>query len=377
MLYRYIILIILAITVLRAKDDTFAKRVSALEGRHFILGFMQNEIEGPLDSLILDVFITSRDVTNVTIEDPHTGIRTLTTAPNKIHSVRMSPYLENKESEIIRKNLFVIKSEKPISVFTFNSRKVTSDSYTAVPVSRWGTEYVAITMPNDQYAMQSGMDSIKNAQPRRSQFLLLSAYDSTWITYTPTTMTDKGKSAGVERKVLLMKGDCYLVQSYKYPMGQGDLSGTIIKGNKPFGVISGHVRTSVPQGMPNPLDSKDHLADMLMPVPNWGTKFATAPFGLNTTGDYFKVTAYYENTVLNYYNADGSGTVPLDSPGDYAKIESVNYPTYWESNKPVQLAQLMMHNGYYGDTEYDPSLVTIPPVEQYIQKVTICTQGHD
>lgn len=375
---RYIILLIMATAALQANDDTFAKRISALEGRHFILGFMQNEIEGPLDSLILDVFITSREVTEVTIEDPYYGTKTITTVPNQIHTIRMSPSLENKESEIVKRNmLFVIKSEKPVSVFCFNSRRVTSDSYTAVPVSRWGTEYVIISMPNDQYAAQAGTDSVKNAKPRRSEFLIMSAYDSTFITFTPTTTTDKGKSGGIERKIMLMKGECYLVQSYKFAMGMGDLSGTIVKGNKPFGVISGHVRTSVPQGMPNPLDSKDHLADMLMPVNNWGTKFATAPFGLNSTGDFFKITSYYPETNVSYYTTEGSGSVNLSSPGDFAEFKDINSAAYWVSDKPVQLAQLMMHNGYFGDTEYDPSLVTIPPVEQYIQKVTVCTQGHD
>lgn len=377
MIIRYIILIIIASASLFAKDDTFLKRVSALEGRNFLLGFMQNEIDDQADTLILAVFITSRESTPVTIEDQYSGIRYLTTIPNQVHAVRMNVFLESKESEIVRRNLIQVKSEKPVSVFAFCSRRVTSDSYTVVPVSRWGTEYVVVSMPNDQYAAQSGMDSLKNAIPRRSQFMLMAAYDSTYITYTPTVTTDKGKIGGTEQKIMLRKGECYLVQSYKYPMGQGDLTGTIVKGSKPFGILSGHVRTSAPQGMPNPLDSKDHLIDMLMPVPNWGKEFATAPFMLNNTGDYFKVTSFYPNTNVSYYSQTGSGSFLLKSPGDYAGIPDINSAAHWIADKPVQLAQIMMHNGYYGDTEYDPSLVTIPPVEQYIQKVTVCTQGHD
>lgn len=271
----------------------------------------------------------------------------------------MSQYLENKESEIIRRNLVSIKSIKPVSVFVINSRRNSSESYTAVPISKWGKEYVVMSMPNDQYAIQAGTDSIKNAQPRRSQFLVMAAYDSTLISYTPTTMTDKGKSAGVERSVMLMKGDCYLVKSYKFPMGQGDLTGTIIKGDKPFGVLSGHVRTGAPQGMPIPLNSKNHIVEMLMPVESWGKEFITVPFGVNVTGDFIKITSYYPNTNITYTIDNVQKTKLLEKPGDFAAFENINVPVYWQADKPVQLAQIMMHNGYFGDTEYDPAMAVV------------------
>lgn len=40
---------------------------------HYMLGFMQNEIEGPIDSLYLIVYLTSKEATEVTIEDMYSG----------------------------------------------------------------------------------------------------------------------------------------------------------------------------------------------------------------------------------------------------------------------------------------------------------------
>ncbi len=372
--------LLLAATALNSQDATFVKRISALEGRHFLLGFMQNEIEECTTDVFTRVFVTSRDTTLFTVTDKFSGTQSFTVLPDQVVTVIIDNNIINSTSEKAKDYTIEITSEKPVSVFAFCSRYLTSDSYTAVPISRWGTEYVVVSMPNDQYAARvEGYDSTEAKKPRRSEFMLLAATDGTEIAFTPTVNTDEGVAAGVEKKITLNKGQCYLVKSAGYPMGGGDLSGTIITGNKPFGVLSGHVRTAVRQGLGHPKDSKDHLIDMLMPVPNWGQKFATACFGINDkVGDYFKLTSYYDNTVVNYSSESGSGTLTMAKGGESAVVFGIYTPAYWESNKPVQLSQIMMHGGGNNEsTFYDPSLVTIPPVEQYIQKVTITTQGND
>ncbi len=377
---KYILAFLLTTSVLTSQDDTFVKRISALEGRHFMIGFMQNEINESTTPQITEVFITSTDTTKVTLYDIYTGNRTFTAIPNKVYTFIMDNRIIDTESEAFKNFGIEITSEKPVTVFAFCSRKQSSDSYNAVPISRWGNEYVVISLPNDQYASEGveGLDSLQCKMPRRSEFMLLSATDGTEISFTPTVDTDRGVKAGTTKKITLNKGQCYLVKSAAYVMGYGDLSGTIVRGNQPFGVLSGHMRTSLPQGLSNPKDSKDHLIDMLMPVSFWGKTFATSPFEVNSTGDYFKIVARESGThVTCYMTKSAPVSYTLPDSGSYVGIPNINKPAYWVADKPIQLGQLMMHNGGNTDTRYDPSLVTMPAVDQYIQKVTIITQGND
>ncbi len=379
-LFKYILGLILATTVVYSQDDTFVKRISALEGRHFIIGFMQNEITEVNNNHVVQIFVVSRDTTEVTIEDQYYGKVTITALPDQVYMFRRDTRLVVTESEAFLYNVVDLTSEQPVSVFAFCSRTQSSDSYNAVPVSRWGKDYVVMSFPNDQYASgtSENLDSTQRKIPRCSEFMLLAAYDSTIITFTPKVNTYRGRIAGKSQNIRLAKGQCYLVKSDKYAMGEGDLSGTIITGSKPFGVLSGHVRTAIPHGMKSPYDSKNHLIEMLMPVPYWGQRFATAPYGMTKSGtDCFKITAYYDNTVVKYASGNGSATLERLNAGECAVVSDIYTPAYWESTKPVQLGQMIMHQQTNDVTNYDPALAIIPPIEQFIQKVTISTQGND
>ncbi|MGA2298353.1 MAG: IgGFc-binding protein, partial [FCB group bacterium] len=364
---------------------------SAFEGKHFFVGFMQNEIDRSEGKIQLQIYITSTLPGNAYLFCP--GIMDLKypLIPNKVLRIDCPLQVEDRTDEIPLKDAIEITSDVPIVVYSFNSQDVTSDAYTAIPVPNWGNEYVIISMPNDQYAMnpdEDGTDSTRfdysRAYPRSSEFMVIAAYDGTTIQFQPKAVTLGGKQTYKSYTQVLNQGQCYLVQSFLSPRGTADLSGTIVTSDKPIGVISGHVRTAIPQNPP-PMNSKNHLCEMLPPTTAWGKEFISVPFGTNDDGDWFKVAAILPNTIVTYQNTQGiTQYIVLNNPGDVASVFYVPNATVWQSNNPIEIGQFMMHKfdgsdyyGDYNDTYFDPSFVILSPTENFVSHIIFETCGNN
>ncbi len=362
-----------------ALADFPVPKASAYSGRHFFVGFMQNEIVGGSQSgdLLLRIFVTSIAPANITVKFPGSTPVTHKLGLNDVKEIIVDPSLENRNSELITDKLIEISSDIPVSCFAFSSKQTTSDAYSVIPVSRWGTEHVAICFPNDQYddTERFNLDSLTRYEPRSSEFLVVAAYDSTLIEFAPTAPTRNGISPGVNTKVLLNKGKCYLVQAAKSPRGKNDLTGTIVKSNKPVGFLSGHMRSAVLQGIKYPFDSKDHLVEMLPPTHAWGKEFYSIPFDLNRNGDLFRITSIKPYTIVYKETASGVEEIYLNTPGAFYEAVRVNEPVHWKATEPIQICQYMTHYGTEaGDNQdYDPAMVVLPPVEQYVQYINFLT----
>ena len=96
-----------------------------------------------------------------------------------------------------------------------------------------------------------------------------------------------------------------------------------------------------------------------------------------------KVITRDDSTNIEYFVHETEGEFTtyskfIDKGGSCFEIEA-NKPIYWKSDKPILVNQLMMHKGIVNDTiqeslYYDPSLVTLAPIEQFIESVTFATQ---
>ncbi len=371
---------ILVLFVIFCNKALTSSKVSAFEGTHFFVGFMQNEIaiDPRYGGLHLIVFIVTSTTTDITVIFPkdsiiqYNGIK-----PNQILKFEAPLSIENYESEVVQNKLIEIISSAPIVVYGFSTQYLTSDAYTAIPVEKWGTEYVVMSYPNDQYLQWDNLDpldSIYKVTPRQSEFLIMSAYDNTTVTFYPKAITARGGQVGQPQKVVLNRGQCYLVKSYPFPKGYGDLTGTIVRGDKPFGVLSGHVRTAVPQNLVPRWDSKNHLVEMLMPTNAWGREFITVPFKANAFGDLIRITGIFPNTVVTMEYDNQRVDIPIDYSKNFVDIPYIATPVRWISNNPIQVAQFPMHSGTDGDSpNFDPAMVIVPPVEQFVNRTNFQT----
>lgn len=382
---KYFIIYILTLIVINFELCFSQNQYSSYEGTHFFVGFMQNEItiDPRYGGLHLKLFIFPSSTTDITVIFPNDSVLNFTNvSPSKNLEIDVPIIFENYESEVVRKKAIEIISTNPILVYGFSTQYLTSDAYTAIPVEKWGKEYVVISIANDQYntasdAFLDPADSLYRKTPRQSEFLLIAAYDSTNITFYPRSLTEKGAQIGYPKNVMLHKGQTYLVKSYPFPKGFGDLSGTLIRGDKPFGVLSGHVRTAIPQNLVPKWDSKNHLCEMLMPTLSWGREFITVPFGTSPYGDLIKITSYFPNTTITSISESGTQTYVLNGNYDVLEIPFVAEPRKWISDKPIQMAQFIMHSGTEWDSpNYDPAMTLVPPIEQFVTNVTFQTPAN-
>ncbi len=355
--------------------------VSAYEGKHFHIGFMQNEIEDlPLKTL--QIFIVSNYPSDIVVKVPNQVDKMYSMQSNSVLNVPITNDMEIIENEVIVRKSIEIESTVPVLVYVFNSKETTSDCFTAVPISQWGYEYVVMSFQNDQYVSTFNyyMDRWGSADsslltPRKSEFLILASENDTRVEIIPKSVTQSLRQKDMPFYVTLNDGDCFLVQSYDFPITYGDLTGSIIRSDKPIGVISGHVRTAIPQLMSDyQWESKDHLATMLTPTSSWGRKFYSVPYGIHDGGDLFRITANYQNTLVTIETTDTVINKLLFQPGDFAQFPNIKTPAIWTSNNPIQIGQYMMRIGGDDDAyNYDPSLVILPPAEQFVQKMIFQT----
>jgi hypothetical protein len=367
--------------IMLSSQKLISQKTSSFEGQHFFVSFMQNEtrILYPGVGIELQIFIATNDPAVVNVNIPTISNTNYNINKDGILTLDMKAISELRQSETILRKGIEISSDVPVSVYVFSSQDRTSDLYAAIPVPFWGTEYVAVSFPNDQYIQPyyNEIDSLQNFEPRQSEFEIMAAYDSTSIDIIPAAITELGKQVGRTYSIMLNKGECYLVKSYKASIGLGDLSGSIVRGNKPFGFLSGHVRTAIPNTLGNPMNSKNHLVEMLSPTSSWGKRYVSVPFGTNKKGDFFKVLNIKPNTTVTLTTNSMQKIVTLTDPGSFATFSKINEPAVWQSDEPVEISQSMMHTeDEFIPILYDPCLVMLPPAEQYVNKILFQTPGN-
>jgi hypothetical protein len=344
-----------------------ANGISSYAGRYFLIGFMQNELIVLPGGIRLTVHISTIRPTTVRIAGPITGpSQYLQLAGDTVVELRFpADKLEMFESEKIQSRSIEIESDQPISVSGISSQSLSTDGYSAIPVSKWGREYVIHSWPNDIYMHD---DEPQGKIPRSSEFMIIASEDNTVIEFAPRSRTSGQIQPGESTIITLNKGQCYLVKSDTLPSGEGDLSGTIVRGDKPIGVFSGHLRSAIPLGLTE-FDSKNHLIEMLYPTEQWGSSFITVPFTNDGTGDFFRIHCIAPNTKVTVKGWNINQTFTLSNPGDFRTLSFIRDPLQIESDKPISIAQYMTSSFSSNERlqNFDPCMMLIPSTEKSIK----------
>ena len=381
---KFVLLFLIISNILLAQST---QKPSLYEGRHFIVGFMQNEVRTMnATPKSFKIYITSNKLANVNIILPNGNIYTTVVVPKSYSVYNVDAIFEVTASEQIERKAIEITSDVPISVNCYSSQYQTSDIFAAIPVSQLGLDYYAVSMPSDYYA-QENLDSynaLYNSQiadkfqilPRSGEFLIIGTQDNTIVRITPSAVTQSTRQAGQQFQVNLNKGQTYLVKSLanmQYNLiGTNDLTGSRINSSKPVAVISGHMRSSVLQNRFD-FDSKDHLAEMLPPVTAWGILYYSTQFSPSISSMY-KIVASQPNTVVDVTANFSTTSLSFTNAGDYKSITTVQTPAIWQSNKPIMVSQFMARLGGSNENDNsDPAIVILPPADQYIQNVNFVT----
>ncbi len=268
-------------------------------------------------------------------------------------------------SESIQEKAIHLVSDQPLNVYALNWSPNSSEVALIYPSNSIGNEYYTMC-----YTPHIDGNGINTGSGRNSEFLIVASTDNTVVSITTTKVTDKGKAANTPYSITLNQGEVYQVQSENLPIpawpGQGDLTGSYIKSEKPIAVFSGSLSTTVPGDAS--VSAWDHLYEQMPPLQTWGRKFVAVPLK-SRREDTYRVLAAEDNTTVRI----GSNSPVVINKGKYYEFMlSYTTPSLIESDKPVLLAQFSNSNSVdktFTGGDGDPFLVIVSPVNQTREKV--------
>lgn len=268
-------------------------------------------------------------------------------------------------SESIQEKAIHLTSDNPMNIYALNYTPNSADVALIFPTSALGKEYYAICYePRVHETAQGGYGNGRN-----SEFLIVATEDSTMVTIVPTKVTDQMKPAHVPFQIKLNKGEVYQVQSMNRNnlTGQGDLSGSNIRSDKPVAFFSGSLSTTIPAT--SGVSAWDHLYEQIPPIQAWGNQFMAVPLK-SRQRDTYRIFAAYDNTMVKV----GNDTYLLLNKGDYKEFMlEYSDPRIVDSTKPILLVQYS--NSQSVDASFtggngDPFMIIVSPLNQTKQNVT-------
>ncbi len=330
--------------------------VKGPQGREFWICFMKNHNDPERMTretmLNLELFITSEKNAEVRIDiDSLAFHETIWVKSGQVVKVKLSPLAVLNDSEVIKKGMAVrVRSDEDITVYGLNRRKLTTDTFLALPLSVIGKEYLAMC-----YDVSVGL---------MSQFAIVASRDSTKVEIIPSVVTRGGKQAGDTINIILNRGDSYLVSAENLPYAENkcDLTGSYVRADKAISFFSGHECAYVPSDV----IACNHLVEQLPPTNAWGKKYYLS--ALQKRSKYaFRVLAKEDESKI-FRNGKLIGTL---NKGQF--LERISSEEEFISSSKAILVSQYAHGFAGGDSIGDPMMLLISPADQYLNKYRFVT----
>ncbi len=148
------------------------------------------------------------------------------------------------------------------------------------------------------------------------------------------------------------------------PVGDEDLTGTLVTASAPVAVFAGHDCALVP----NDRYACDHLEEQMFPVEALGRRYVVARTPpANTEPDLVRIVATRANTRVTFEPASAHAEVTLTSAGDHMEFEQRESLTV-TGTEPLLVAQFLVGGDYdparLSIGRGDPDMVLAVPVDQ-------------
>lgn len=298
-----------------------------------------------------------------------------TVTANQATTVQISPAIYqvyNSQADGVNngKGIHII-SEKPIVVYAHILNAARSGSTLVFPTNVLGKEYIALGytqfIQNPNSATQAG----------RSQITVVATEDNTTVELNlkANSYVAPVKLAGTAYTVSLNKGDVYQIQSLT------DLTGSTIRSIstagstcKPIAVFTGSTWTGFCSPNITSGNGGDNLFQQVFPSNAWGRNYITAPFA-RKQADAYRIIVKDPTTVVTL-NGNVLNPNTLNQ-GSYYDFNS-NQANIISSDKPILVVQYMTSQSCDGQGGIgDPEIITINPLEQTINNVTVVSARRD
>jgi CUB/sushi domain-containing protein len=302
---------------------------------------------------IVHVNVTSPKFQNPSLNEHFTITRGI------VHRIQVDQHFRLNQTERSSKGIY-ISADEEVVVYGVNREVWSDDAYLALPTDVLGKEYYTISYSPSYYYCEFAVIGVRD---HTRVHIKLPNHPNISVNFNNHTYHQNQWI-----NVTINRFSTLQINSV------GDLTGTHIIASKHVGVISGNKKAVV--GSTG--TSRDHLTEMLLPVQAWGKNFATVPIPDREVGDIFKFVASKDNTHVDV-NGVIDGTPFTDHfvmrhAGDHVqKMYSSKLYSHVVSDNPIAVYQFSVTQNKSRNDEADPSLITVPPIEQYAADYTFTT----
>lgn len=369
-------------------------------GSDFYIGFFEN-VPNPSPSLHIFVSTTETEGANFTVESSHPSAiaagypLTLSVQYGEVVQINVPDGLTVLSSDETNRNKalhLVVDDGKKVSVMGFNDNLESSDAFLALPCDSMEQDVFS----RFEYMVLSGFHQGDiDDPPLYSSFMMIPCEANTKITVYPSqTVTftfgdifanPLQAGAGESTTFTAEAGQTILIQLPE------DLSGTIVRSDKPMVVYIGHQCADVPDFY----SDCDHLVEQVPPSISWGHTFFLTPLAYRESGDLYRVGTVEDGTQINVTCTTPGSDVPqaIDLAGsgqlnrggwiEFNTSSNATNETEWradfcclESNNHVLVVQYSQGNSVdsiwtNSSNIGDPFMMVVPPLTQFMNNYTI------
>ncbi len=312
---------------------------------------------GPNNPYAVAVANTTANVATVTVHRGANQVAQQMVAANSVGVITLPWVTELSGGQgptvLVADGAYRLRSTQPVTVYQFNPLKadVTNDASLMLPVNTWTGNYLAAAWPF--WAAYPGFISITARQ------------DNTQVTVTaPKGGTPTQAGAGINGQgngvVMLNEGDVLQITS----AAGGDMTGAIVKADKPVQVLGGHDCTQVPIGTV----ACDHLEESMFPIETLAKEYIVVP-PVQVPNDQLekalvvRIIASEANTTLTF-DPDQPVAKVLANVGDFVELSKTTAKFVVKADKKILVAEYMVGQGANFGTS-DPAMVIAVPSEQF------------
>ena len=294
-----------------------------------------------------------------------------------------------------------------------------NDASLLLPAHILGLSYVAVT-PGHSHIHDPGAPVGQREIPRSSQMTIVATADNTSVTVRSAGVTQASTSGTAITAMSTGETRVFTLQSYEvlqlssatagadllpdcgnfaggatWCRKANDLTGSIITSDKPVALFGSNPCLNVPWTRA----ACDHVEEQVFPFSTWGQNFVAVPsnplrlnnnlFSTNPPPDHFKIVAGAPTTLtLTPPPAATDILVPLNcttgslqantcqlAGGSFVEFKSTR-PFTVRATAPIAVAQFFPGQGTLTGAptdpqEGDPSMVLLPPIEQWRSRYTV------
>ncbi|MCL2824359.1 MAG: GEVED domain-containing protein, partial [Polyangiaceae bacterium] len=317
-------------------------------GRSLWTAFPINNVANNATALGLKIAGDPGTNGNIYFGGASTPFRAFEIPPSGVESVELSvsTYEVTAAGTVMNRGLEV-RADAPVRVIATSEKSSTSESWSVWNTDAIGVEYIVL---NASTSTASG-----------EQILVVGTDNGTQV-----FITDAG--LGLRASFTLDKG-----QAYRYQSAEA-IVGWTVTGSKPIAVIAGSNCTTIAGS------SCDMAVEQLAPVALWSKDYVAGPGftpGSASRANHV-VVARDSNTFVTVTPSTGPvQTQTLAARGSWVfapATENTQYGYYISADKPIGVVSLITVPAA-SPLNWDPTLVTWPPVDGYVDEAKMPTSG--